>query len=516
MDFDPDNKDLIKRAMILTMGAGETNRAISYARSILETEPDNVLALLFMTEESFARQDYKQAVTRLSAMPDGSMAEFIRPLLIAWAHAGQGQFNQKDLIEAASPLHAYHALLIGDYLGKLPKGFEGNIKNILETGTIDVYELERIADILARRGFPKQALSFYQAIQAEQPSREDITARIARLEKNEPIGDLALKTQIHSPEEGAAEALFDMARILFREYSDDSSIVFARMAVQLDPSLLEAQLLLASILTRHERIDEAIAIYNAMPDTSTFYVDARRQAAELLENNGRSDEAVTVLETLYKKNNDINSLIMIGDIQRRQENFEDAIKTYNKAEKVIGQPVDKKYWPLFYARGMAYERLNDMPHAERDLKEALKFEPDHPYLLNYLGYSWVDRGKNLEESLKLIQKAVSLRPDDGYIADSLGWTYYKMGNFKDAVKTLETAVELVPYDSTINDHLGDAYWRVGRHMEARFAWMRAKNHSTDDDLTAQIDTKLSQGLGAIPAPTVKQAKNLDGKGTVKQ
>ena len=130
--------------------------------------------------------------------------------------------------------------------------------------------------------------------------------------------------------------------------------------------------------------------------------------------------------------------------------------------------VEDRHWRLFYVRGIAFERLGEWPKAEADFLRALELEPDQPLVLNYLGYTWVEQGRNLDEARTMIEKAVELRPDDGYIVDSLGWVAYRLGDFEEAVRQLELAVELVPGDPIINDHLGDAYWQVGRLNEARF------------------------------------------------
>ncbi|MGB1077361.1 MAG: tetratricopeptide repeat protein, partial [Bdellovibrionales bacterium] len=182
-----------------------------------------------------------------------------------------------------------------------------------------------------------------------------------------------------------------------------------------------------------------------------------------------------------------------------------ALKSYNKALSMLDKESDdKRYWSLYYSRGIAYERLGDWDKAEKDLKKALEMEPNHPYILNYLGYSWADQGKNLEEALEMIAQAVRLRPDDGYIVDSLGWVYFKLEDFERAVEPLETAVALMPEDATINDHLGDAYWKVGRKHEARFQWKRALSFAEEApdnlsdleavELVERIKEKMKSGL----------------------
>jgi Flp pilus assembly protein TadD len=155
---------------------------------------------------------------------------------------------------------------------------------------------------------------------------------------------------------------------------------------------------------------------------------------------------------------------------------------------------------LFYDRGVALERAGQWDRAETDLKHALELKPEQPLVLNYLGYSWIDRGENLEEGLKMIEKAVELRPDDGYIVDSLGWAHYRMGDYAGAVEQLEKALELVPQDPTINDHLGDAYWQSGRLSEARYQWQRALQFGPQENEIQPIEEKLQSGL-KTPAPS---------------
>jgi Flp pilus assembly protein TadD len=125
--------------------------------------------------------------------------------------------------------------------------------------------------------------------------------------------------------------------------------------------------------------------------------------------------------------------------------------------------------------------------------------------MNYLGYSWVDKNMNLEEALEMIQRAVELRPSDGYIVDSLGWAYYKLGRFEDAVRELERAVSLRPEDPVLNDHLGDAYWRVGRRLEATFQWSYARDLKPEPDVLAEVEKKLQKGLPPITASTAQDA-----------
>jgi Flp pilus assembly protein TadD len=159
----------------------------------------------------------------------------------------------------------------------------------------------------------------------------------------------------------------------------------------------------------------------------------------------------------------------------------------------VGTPT-KKDWPLYYARAVAEQESNDWNAAEADLKLAIKLSPDQPQTLNFLGYSWVDQRRNISQAVVMLEKASTLAPEDGYIVDSVGWAYYRLGRYKDAVKTLERAIRIVPGDPTINDHLGDAYWKVGRRLDARFQWNHAHAFGAEDKEKAKIEKKLKVGL----------------------
>jgi Flp pilus assembly protein TadD len=190
----------------------------------------------------------------------------------------------------------------------------------------------------------------------------------------------------------------------------------------------------------------------------------------------------------------------MGNLLRASEKYAEAGEAYSRAIELVLNP-ERRNWTLFYSRGITAERVKNWPRAEADFRKALELEPDQPLVLNYLGYSFVEKGENLTEAMDMIRKAVELRPNDGYIVDSLGWAHYQLGEYEEAVKHLERAVELKPQDPVINDHLGDAYWRAGRKLEASFQWQHARDSEPDDKLKAEIDAKLANGLGDKKAPT---------------
>lgn len=484
----PEDPALIKRAMVLAIGDGEYERAFGFANDILtHHEEDNSLSHMFLTAEAFRSQDYARADEHIRAMPEGGLSTFIMPLLYGWSSAALGQYDVEDL--QTNSIHLYHAILIAEYTNN--KGaITPMLERALSAGDMDVHDLERIADIYAHLGEMENAVALYEQALVVSPEN---SALHKKYEAAKAGSTNVTFLRVQSPQEGVAEAFYDMARLLGQDYSDESARVFARLAVYIDPNLTKAQFLLAAIAARNGRYEEAVEMYKSVPTDSPEYLQAQRNAADILHEEGYSKEAITALENLYKNHNDLDALIQIGNVHRIDGNFDDAIRAYDKAFSQIDE-ITPDYWHLYYVRGMSHEQAGNWTKAEADLKQALEYKPDHPYIMNYLGYAWADQGDNLEDALRMIERAAELRPGDGYITDSLGWVYYRMGRFQDAVPYLEQAVELMPYDPVINDHLGDAYWTVGRHLEAEFQWKRAKNHSDDQELISTIDSKLINGL----------------------
>ncbi len=209
----------------------------------------------------------------------------------------------------------------------------------------------------------------------------------------------------------------------------------------------------------------------------------------------------------------IQVLSSLGNILRGTKEFEEASKHYSEAISLIGPNPRREQWSHYYSRAVCYERLKRWPEAEADFKKALDLDGEQPLVLNYLGYSWVDKNLNLEPALDMIRKAVKLKPEDGYFVDSLGWAYYRLARYPEAVTELERAVELKPDDPVINDHLGDAYWQAGRRLEARFQWAQSLTLKPEAEEIPKIEAKIRSGLaggqstgdaGSQPDPATDQ------------
>ncbi len=489
------NSELIKRSMILAIGAGDIETAASRATALLAFEPENSFALLILIVKELSDNDLETSLSYLDQMPTGDMTSFITPLLKGWASAGMDTYVVDGFND--TPFHAFHKAMIAIYMGKDDEARK-TLSDVMTVINLNEVDAERAADMYVYLGDTEKALPVYQGAFIKNSNNELLQKKIDALQKGDMdvLNKLIGTVKVTDVRQGEALAFYDMAYLLYRELSDSSAKIFANMALVLDEDMPAAYLLLADAAIRNERHAEAIGLLERIPEGHERYMDSQRRIAELWSDAGDMDKAIGLLEDLFTKYNDVESLIRIGDMYREEEEFAAALKIYNKAAVTIGESIPEEYWYLLYARGMAYEREGDWDKAEADLKAALVYRPNHPYLLNYLGYSWADQGKELEKSKELITRAVSLRPTDGYIVDSLGWVIYMMGDYKEAVPYLDKAVELLPYDATINDHFGDALWRVGRKTEARFQWERALNATEDESLAETIRKKMRFGLDA--------------------
>lgn len=488
-----DNTDLKKHAMVLAMGAGQVNRAIALAKEIMkDSEQESLLATLFITTDNFESENYLAVSETLERVEDNSIASFIVPVLKFWANTATGALDTELLSKQS--FYAYHVMMAGKYLNKGPEA----VKYALEVFKIedtDTRHLEKVADLFVYFGEPEKAKEIYQYLRDKGYKKDKLKQKLTLVTNGKPLNELLEFKQVKSPKDGAALVFMDMAEILLQDYSDDSATIFSRMALYLNPKLDEGRMIIGNILARYERFEEAIYEFKQIEKDSEYHARAQQQIADLYAEQDKDNKAIDILENLYAENNNIDALIQIGDIYRYKEDYKNAVNTYDKVLNLENE-VPEKHWHVLYARGMAHERLKNFKKSETDLVKALEFRPDHPYLLNYLGYSWADQGVNLAEALRMIEKAAQDKPDDGYIADSLGWVYYKMEDYEGSISSLERAVELLPYDATINDHLGDAYWRVGRKLEARFQWRRAINNSdeTEAELKTNVEEKLVHGL----------------------
>ena len=295
-----------------------------------------------------------------------------------------------------------------------------------------------------------------------------------------------------------AEVFFTVAQLLSGDRNRTLPLLMAQAARGIDPTHTDAALLAAELMAEEGQPELAATTLSSVGEGDPNYIEAQMGRATALEEMGHVDEAVATLAALVEARPDLASLqAAYGDILRRTEQFEEAIAAYTEVLDLVDSDLPR-YWFIYYARAISYHQIDEWPPAEADFRRALELNPEQPNVLNYLGYSLVEQRRDYDEALDMIQRAVAARPESGYIVDSLGWVYYRLGRFEDAVAPMERAVELEPNDWILNDHLGDVYWMVGRYREAEFQWERALSFDPDDEAEAErIRRKLEVGLDAV-------------------
>lgn len=497
---DPANPSLLALSFFYSTTQGDFEAAGKYAQAVVAATPDDRAARLALAVIGFKHRDYAEVRKQLSLSAKGPFTTLTLSLFDAWAAAAQhdGAGVEKDLAALASQkgaesMAAFHTALIQDYSGNSSLA-DAAYKKALGSAAPTPRVLDAYGRFLERQGRTQEAAKLYQSHANESGLASVVRPGLARIAAGQKPEAL-----IRNPADGAAEALFGIAASLTDAQSADISILYLRMALYLRADLGLGQVLLADRFESLRKFDQAIAIYHTIEPSSPYYRMAQIQAALDEQRDGKNDLAIADLRKLVASQpGDAEAWVSLGDAYRGSDKYAEAVDAYDHAEKVIGKP-SRRDWPMFYARAMSREKLGKLDESEADIQTALKLSPEQPELLNYLGYSWVDRGRNIPTALTMLEKARSLRPYDGYIVDSVGWAYYQLGRYDDAARTLEAAVLLVPGDPTINDHLGDALWRAGRHIDARFQWNHALTFSDNDTDKAAIERKLKNGLTEKPA-----------------
>ncbi|MGL4243208.1 MAG: tetratricopeptide repeat protein, partial [Beijerinckiaceae bacterium] len=246
--------------------------------------------------------------------------------------------------------------------------------------------------------------------------------------------------------------------------------------------------------------------YSEIPASSPLRTNAEMEIGVSLHRLEKKDEAQAKLKDVIAREPDnYDAMVTLGNLYRSNEDYANAAKVYDQAIALLTEETTTPgHWRIYYFNGIAHERLKQWDIAERNFRKALELSPEEPMVLNYLGYSLIEKKLNLQEAMEMVKKAVELRPNDGYIIDSLGWAYYQLGDYEQAVIHIERAVELLPADPIIAEHLGDAYWRVGRKLEAKFQWQHARDNKPEPVDLARIEGKLKDGLPDEPPVTPAQ------------
>ena len=504
--LDPSNPLLIERLFQLELSSGDMATSEELAKRVIEFNSQQRMARVVLGLKDFRAGHYKDARTNFTEAAYTPVGELTATLLIAWTYAGEN--NQpaamKELAklegnESFANFRAFHEALIEDFF-KAGARAEAAYKKTFEQSSGSLRITQAYGNFLLREGKKADAEKVYRTFLAGNEANVLIKQALldaASAAKPSPF--------VPTPAAGAGEALFSIAAAMNDEESIDVALPYARLALEFNVDKPVMLTLLGDIYTDMQRFEAAIESYDQTPPGSALRSSADIEIALSLQKLSKRDEAQAKLKALLEREpKNLEAWTTLGNILRNNEMYGPASEAYAKAIALLTEP-RKQDWQLYYFRGITLERLKQWDAAEVDLRKSLALSPDEASILNYLGYSLIDRRQKLDEAIKMVQRAVELRPNDGYIVDSLGWAYYQLGNYEEAVKHMERAVDLRSGDPIIAEHMGDVYWRLDRKLEARFQWQHAKDNKPEPEDLKRIEEKLKNGL--VDPPPVKPAES---------
>src|SRR6266567_704720 len=491
---DPKNNELLDRAFISSVADGNIDEAVKLAERILAVDKSNRVARLVVGVQDIKLKKYPSAQSNINQSIRGPITDLVATLLSGWASYGAG--DAKAAVATIDKLTGpewyplfkdLHAGMILENAGK-EKDAGARFERAYKLDDSMLRVSEAYGRWLSRNKDAASATAVYEAFDKKLARHPLIVEGLRETKAGKKMPSL-----VDSAQAGAAEALYGIGATLTRRGGEDLALVYLQLSLYLQPTHPLALLSLADLYESVKRPQMAIKVYERVPSSSPLKRNAQIQLAVDLDSADRTDEAIKILKGVVSEDSkDLEAIMALGNLERGRKKFGDCGATYSQGIDVLPTGNDK---------------------AEADMKKALELQPDQPHVLNYLGYSWIDQGVNLDDGMKMIKRAVEQRPDDGYIVDSLGWAYYRIGNYEEAVKNLERAIDLKPEDPTINDHLGDAYWRVGRTLEAKFQWAHARDLKPEPDELPKIEAKIENGLQDDPSSAAAAAdkKKDDGK-----
>ncbi|MDS1138471.1 tetratricopeptide repeat protein [Nitratireductor indicus] len=502
LGYQPDNQTIRQSLLLTLIAEGRFDESLPYAESLKAVPEVERFSRLGLAVDALRKEKYVDAEGWLQLVLESDLDKLITVAMTSWAKVGQGEPDEAldDLDTLEGP--DWYSLFLNYHRGliAIQKDDDARVRDAFDaiitvpgaaSAAPDTYmrAAEVYAAWLAGQGEKDEALETLD------DAEKFITGRAATLMLREKINaGEKVEMPVSGVREGAAEILLNIATALNRGGGEPFVKLYLNYALALNPDSDDTVIQLASVAEQQGEPEKAIELYKRIKPGSPWRRLAELQTGLNLADLDRHTEAASFLDEAIKKEpDDMRAYLALGRVYAVQKDFASAAKVYDRAAEKLKDPQREDY-QVFYQRGIAYERLKEWDKAEPNFHKALELYPDQPQVLNYLGYSWVDMDMNLKEGMELIRRAVELRPNDGYIVDSLGWAYYRLGNYEEASRELERAVSLRPEDPVLNDHLGDAYWRTGRKLEATFQWSHARDLDPEPDLLAEVETKLKEGL----------------------
>jgi len=499
LTIDRDNAAATRDLLFSYVALGRLQDAIPVANLYSERGADDFVTNLIVLLGQIEDEDFAGLSKTLENEGNFSLNPFIREVLTAWTEHGLGNVQEAQRIiddilgrPGFETFAAFHRAMMHLADGKNADALQGlggfeNTSGILTNRAL----LIKTA-LLQQMGQSDHARAFFNANFSVNSSPES-AAILRNLDNNEPIVSGLPRTV----SQAMSEIFFTLALFIQEQVDPSATLVYARIAEALNPQSAEVKLFVAGVLEELDQYKLALNVYEKVGAEDPKYYTTQISKARAMRRSQRVDDGIDVLNDLAAAYPDVPvAHATLGDFLSRQDRYDEALTAYNAAISMY-EAQNNVRWQLYYARGIIHERLKIWPNADQDFRSALALNPDQASVLNYLGYSLIERGEKLDEAMEMITKAVEIEPNSGYIVDSLGWGKFRLGQYEEAVPDLERAAELMATDPIVNDHLGDAYWAVGRKNEARFQWRRALSFNPEEVEETRIKRKLQVGLDQL-------------------
>lgn len=508
-----DNEEMLTKTYMILTATGHIDKAVEYANKARKNGGDDIFIDVINAISQFKKGEYRFARNSISSVKEKPYTTFINPLFNAWAYAGEGNYFQamnslKILGETADTRAVYniHSGLINEFFGKNDKAEEFYDKVISnDANDVSFRVLQIVSNFFVRMGKKEKANDLVSRYYGTSNIKEMLSSLGDKIKE----GTKSTKPIIKTANDGVAEVFLEIA-LLYKSISGGIDYAHLNMAISeyFNPQNDITKLAIADIYEEKFMLKDANKYYDNIDKHSELYYPAQMRKASNLIEEKEYEQAINVLKKLNKNNeNNFQLLYNLGEALRINNNHQEAIKYYKQAIDSIFYETEK-HWPIYYSLAVSYDKSNQWLEAEKSLRKALELSDRHPQVLNYLGYSWLKYDINTDNAALMILEAYEKEPNDSVIMDSLGWVYFKTGDYKNAINYLEKASELNPQNAIISDHLGDAYWFGGRKTEARFLWQRAlhQEDETEELNKKRVRNKIENGLKQMKAITLKDEK----------
>ncbi len=481
IDINQISENMLEEALFQSVIFEDWQKANEISYKMLSNDTKNISAIFFSITNSIIGK--KQINSYLNESHSQYLDINFLKAIFLWTNVEQSNYDQVN-IENCVPLLCLHK-----GMRLLVEGKKKEATKFLTKVDEQNFSSTRIKELLLY-----SFLKLNQKNKAEKVfndmSLKDLNLKPYKI--SHFLNNDYLLNPIKTQKDGLAEILYNISSWYYQKNLFKYSIFFGKLSLRVRPNFNAMKLLLVNALEEIGYEKLAFELISNINQRNLYFMKFIKLKNSLQENSLSENQLIYDLKDLsetFPKNWQIT--LLLADKLRSQKKFKESIELYSY---VIENELVENKFAILYSRGIAYERLNEWNKAEKDLTDALEINPNDPYVLNYLAYSWLDRNQNLDRALNLLKKAVELEPNDGYIIDSLGWAFYLTGVIDKSIFYLEKAVSIMPNDATLNDHLGDAYWKSGRKQEANSQWKRVLIIDPNFKNKEKILEKLELGI----------------------